>query len=97
MKKSMLLLLTVLVTSFLFSSLSNKCFAKGKDKEQDLASPDCTVIGEISCPKGFKPDCPKQYKPKCIFVGGKQYPACLADSADSTFFNYRLDKITCKK
>ena len=72
-------------------------YAKIKAMEKDFVLPTCTVSGEIECPKGFQPSCPEQYKPSCIFVLQKQHPACLADSADNTFYNYRLDKISCKK
>lgn len=85
---------------FIFSLIfffPKTCFAKLKAVEKDGTIPTCTVTGEIECPKGFKPNCPEQYKPSCIFLINKQHPACLADSPDTTAFNYRLDKISCKK
>ena len=73
------------------------CEAKVKIKEKTVAPPMCSNTGEISCPKGYKLNCPKQYKPACVFVGTSQLPACLADSADNTFFSYDLNKISCQK
>lgn len=82
-------ILTLLVSSFLVLLNINEGLAK--------MQPTCTQVGEIACPKGYKPRCPKQYKPSCIFVTNKQLPACLADSADGTFYSYNLDKISCEK
>ncbi|GEM_PF-5834671 len=87
-----ILVLMLIITVFIFANLS---FAKDKDKEGP--KPNCTNVGELQCPKGFQPSCPEQHKPSCVFAGTMQLPACLADSADNTFFSYKLDKITCKK
>lgn len=90
-------LIVVFFCIFLFTVLTDKCFAKIKTQEKDVVIPACTNAGDIYCPKGFKPTCPKQYKPSCIFLGAKQNPACLADSTDETFFSYKLDLISCQK
>lgn len=68
-----------------------------KEKERELILPSCTDVGQIECTKGYKPSCPKQHKPACVFLGTMQRPACLADSADETFFSYDLNNITCEK
>lgn len=75
--------------------LPQNSLAKFKTKE--IVNPLCTATGELACPKGYKPSCPKQYTPACLFLLNMQTPACLADTADNTFFNYHLDKISCKK
>ncbi len=87
-KNGFLLLLTL--SFFITISLS-----EAKDKE--APKPNCTNVGELKCPKGFSPSCPEQHKPSCVFAGSMQYPACLADSGDNTFYSYKLDKISCKK
>ena len=99
MKQNTVFLLILLIGTFftLFLVSPVLAFTKTKAQEKDVAIPSCTNAGEIQCPKGFKPNCPEQYKPSCIFVLQKQQPACLADSTDTTFYNYRLDKISCKK
>lgn len=89
--------LILLVSSLLVLLNTNECFANIKAKEKDIVFPICSVVGEIGCPKGYKPSCPKQYKPSCIFVTNKHLPACLADNTDTTFYSYRLDKISCEK
>lgn len=90
-------LIIMLIAFFSISFLFSETKAKIEVKEKEVSIPICSSIGEIGCPKGFKANCPKQYKPSCVFVGTKQLPACLADSADTTSFSYRLDKITCEK
>ncbi|MBI2996468.1 MAG: hypothetical protein HYY52_07185 [Candidatus Melainabacteria bacterium] len=80
----------LLISLALILLIAPRCFAKTQ-------LPVCTQIGEIHCPKGFKPTCPKQYKPSCVFVGNMQLPACLADSYDDTAFDFHLDKISCQK
>lgn len=95
MRKKAIFLIT------LFLLCTSECFAKitpnEKAETNSVTIPTCSNAGELDCPKGFKPSCPAQYKPTCIFLLNKQKPACLADSPDNTFFNYRLDKISCKK
>lgn len=71
--------------------------AFGKTNEQLNEKPTCTATGQLQCPGKLKPTCPKQHKPSCVFLGTMQLPSCLADSADNTFFSYKLDKITCEK
>ncbi|MBI3589816.1 MAG: hypothetical protein HY094_00340 [Candidatus Melainabacteria bacterium] len=97
MNHKVALLAAISFSLSLVTQNSDKCFAKTKAKEKNTVIPRCTSAGEIQCPKGFKPNCPEQYKPSCIFVMPKQLPACLADSADKTFYSYSLDKISCKK
>ena|SRR3989338_144966 len=88
-----ILVLMLIIIVFIFANIS---FAKDK-KDKEGLKPNCTSVGELRCPKGFQPSCPEQHKPFCVFAGNMQLPACLADSADNTFFSYKLDKITCKK
>ena len=88
-------LIIFLLFGYIFSF--NPTVLLAKVKENDITLPSCTKVGGVYCPSGFKPDCPKQYKPTCVFVGNKQLPGCLADSPDTTAFNYRLDKINCTK
>lgn len=97
MKGNKAFLILLIEVFFIGLTISNECFAEFKISEKGITVPSCTTVGEIQCPKGFKPSCPKQYKASCVFVGNKQHPACLADSADNTFFNYHLDKISCQK
>ena len=82
---------------FSFISVVPAYSAEPKPKEIETVIPSCTSVGELQCAKGFKAICPKQHKPTCIFVGTMQLPACLADSADDTFFSYNLNNIVCKK
>ena len=92
------LLMIFLLFGHIFFFNPTLSFAKVKEKkEKDAAAPGCTKVGEVYCPGGFQPDCPEQYKPACVFVGTMHLPGCLADSPDTTAFNYRLDKISCKK
>lgn len=95
MKKGKLILtfLLIALTYLLGFSFLSGSFAK--DKTHII--PNCTTVGEISCPKGLRPTCPSQYMASCVFVGTMQLPGCLADSTDNTFLNYRLDKISCEK
>ena len=79
----------------IFTSLISINISFAKDKE--VPKPTCSSVGDLQCPKGFKPTCPEQHKPSCVFAGTMQLPACLADSADNTFYSYKLDKIICKK
>ncbi|OGI07297.1 MAG: hypothetical protein A3I68_02880 [Candidatus Melainabacteria bacterium RIFCSPLOWO2_02_FULL_35_15] len=76
-----------------------RCIAKINFNEKNIVTvpAKCTIAGELNCPKGFKTSCPKQYKPSCVFVGTTHLPACLADSADDTFYSFDLSKITCEK
>ena len=92
-------ILLVLISGILMSILNLRCIAKVdfNEKKKVTISAECTPDGELNCPKGFKANCPKQYKPSCVFVGTKQLPACLADSADDTFYSFDLSKITCEK
>ena len=84
-------LLFLICANFIFVNAS---FAKDKNEGP---KPICSNVGDIKCPKGFQPSCPEQHKPSCVFAGTMQFPACLADSADNTFYSYKLDKISCKK
>lgn len=96
MKQSNLFLFfSVFLISLLIWSAQEICFAKSQEKEQKPAT--CTPVGELQCPKGYKANCPKQYRPSCVFVGTKQLPSCLADSADDTFYKYNLENISCEK
>lgn len=85
-----ILVLMLIIIIFISANIS---FAKDKEGQK----PNCTSVGELRCPKGFQPSCPEQHTPSCVFAGTMQLPACLANSADNTFFSYKLDKITCKK
>ena len=88
-----------LMLLFSIFSLDLRCIAKIdlNEKEKTVVSAGCTSAGELNCPNGFKASCPKQYKPSCVFLGTMQLPACLADSADNTFYSFDLNKITCEK
>ena len=89
----------VLILELLLSTLTSRCIAKisFNEKKRVTVSAECTTAGELNCPKGFQANCPKQYKPSYVFVGTKHLPACLADSADNTFYTFDLNKITCEK
>jgi len=89
MKKCMFIIFLLVIQILSFQI----CFANPKISPL----PGCTPVGQLHCPKGYNPACPKQYKASCVFVGGKQHPGCLADSPDTTAFQYHLDKITCNK
>lgn len=92
--KIKVLILFVLLLLVMSGTLCGS-YAIETKKEDPL--PSCSATGEISCPKGFKPSCPKPLKPSCVFLANRQRPSCLADSTDGVFFDYHLDKITCKK
>lgn len=94
--KIFLTVLPLIILVLIFSPIS-LCFAKIKVNEKEPILPSCTDVGQIECTKGYKPSCPKQHKPACVFLGTMQRPACLADSADETFFSYNLNNITCEK
>ena len=94
-KRELILFFSIGLTFFLSLSMVQISFAKPTNKERKPAS--CTPVGELQCPKGFQASCPKQYKPSCIFLGTKQLPSCLADSADDTFYKYNLENISCEK
>ena len=89
----------VLIAVFFILALNLQCIAKINFNEKKIVTvpAGCTTLGELNCPKGFKASCPKQYKPSCVFVGTMHLPACLADSADDTFYSFDLNKITCEK
>ena len=89
----------ILVSGLLVLALNLRGVAKitFNEKKKVSVSAECTVAGELNCPKGFKANCPEQYKPSCVFVGTKHLPACLANSADDTFYSFDLKKITCEK
>lgn len=97
MKEKNILLILILLIFAITTSL--RCIAKVslKENKKVATSAECTAAGELNCPDGFKANCPKQYKPSCVFVGTMQLPACLADSADNTFYSFDLNKITCEK
>ena len=90
---------SVLILGLLIITLNLQCIAKisFNEKKKVTVSAECTMAGELNCPKGFMASCPKQYKPSCVFVGTKHLPACLADSSDNTFYSFDLNKITCEK
>ena len=89
----------VLILELFLSTFNSRCIAKisFNEKKKVTVSAECTMAGELNCPKGFMASCPKQYKPSCVFVGTKHLPACLADSSDNTFYSFDLNKITCEK
>ena len=88
----------VLILELLLSTLNLRCIAKIHfNEKKKVTTAECNTAGELNCPKGFKASCPTQYKPSCVFVGTKHMPACLADSADDTFYSFDLNKITCEK
>ena len=97
MNKKVLFL--ILILSIYIIAVDSECIAKisFNEKKKVTVSAECTTAGELNCPKGFQASCPKQYKPSCVFVGTKHLPACLADSADNTFYSFDLNKITCEK
>ena len=92
-----ILIVMLFLISLYLKSAGSFAITKNKIKEPDVSLPTCTTVGEIKCPKGFKAACPPQHKPVCVFVGTKHRPACLADSADNTFFSYNLGTIRCVK
>ena len=96
-KKSLFVYILSFLLFFSFIFVIPACSAKPQGNEIEKVIPSCTSVGELQCTKGFKAICPKQHKPTCIFIGTMQLPACLADSADDTFFSYNLNNITCEK
>ena len=97
--KEKIIFLVLIAVSFTLA-LNLQCIAKisfNEKKKKVNVSAECSTDGELNCPKGFKANCPKQYKPSCVFVGTMHLPACLADSADDTFYSFDLNKITCEK
>lgn len=95
MNKNLIILLTMIV--FLFNLFSAVSLGKLKSEKTDSKLLTCSSVGNLQCPKGFKPFCPNSAKPTCIFLGAKQQPACMENSKDKITYNYNLNSITCVK
>ena len=89
----------ILIIYFFVITLNLECIAKISlnEKKKVTVHAECTTAGELNCPKGFIASCPKQFKPSCVFLGSMHLPACLANSADDTFYSFDLNKISCEK